>query len=298
MNKYSILVGNGINCDQSEYSWGNLLKKLVTKYEVNIKNIGSKPFPLLYEAIYIESVKDKPCNELEIKSFIANYVKKISHNSIHQKLMGLDTCNILTTNYDLSLESCLIDTNINKLKNIGKVKESKYSIFRHYDVQGKNIWHIHGSANNNQSIILGYEHYSGYLQSMRNYVVSGTGNSYHKQFKPFIKKIEANKISYGNYLSWIDIFFLEDVHIIGLTLDFCEIDLWWLLTYRERQKHNHKFNIRNNIFYYISKKFDSKYQDKLDLLKIMGVKIVYIDNTNYDFNYYEKVINRISDKYS
>ena len=29
--------------------------------------------------------------------------------------------------------------------------------------------------------------------------------------------------------SWIDLFLFEDIDIVGLTLDFSELHLWWIL---------------------------------------------------------------------
>jgi hypothetical protein len=37
--------------------------------------------------------------------------------------------------------------------------------------------------------------------------------------------------------SWIDIFLRDDIHIIGIILDYTEIDLWWILYEKARQRN-------------------------------------------------------------
>ena len=50
-----------------------------------------------------------------------------------------------------------------------------------------------------------------------------------------IKKIK-NKVKENTYdgISWIELFFNSDVHIVGFGFDFYEIDLWNILTKRAR----------------------------------------------------------------
>lgn len=76
--------------------------------------------------------------------------------------------NIVTTNYNYTLEG---ETN---LKNEDIIAERLYSIFRKCVLGKTSYWHIHGEAGVPMSINLGYEHYGGQLQHMRNYVTSGT----------------------------------------------------------------------------------------------------------------------------
>jgi hypothetical protein len=86
-----------------------------------------------------------------------------------------------------------------------------------------------------------------------------------------------------------------DIHIIGLTLDFVETDLWWLLTYRARQqKYKHDFPINNKIYYYTPKKY--VVEDKMFKLKILeasGVTVVPIDK-EHGVEYYASIINNMS----
>ncbi|EQC2549893.1 SIR2 family protein [Enterobacter sichuanensis] len=273
MRDYSLLIGNGINNITNGNSWLDVLNNLGETYEITI-DTHEKPFPLAYEEIYF-NISNKNMNgfsENKIKDSIASKINTIQPNEIHQKIIELECNNILTTNYDLAFEYCL-DDNIRPedLKNEGVIKESKYNIFRHHKVESKKIWHIHGAVNNPSSIILGYEHYSGYLQSMRGYTTTGSQYSNKSFNEPLTKRLQANDI--GN--SWIDEFFTNDVYILGLSLDFVEIDLWWLLTFRERYKIEKKISLQNEIIYYIPSYYynDVASKPKIDLLESVGVII-------------------------
>jgi hypothetical protein len=113
--------------------------------------------------------------------------------------------NILTTNYDYNFTPYA--TGI-------KTKETKYSLYRYQMYNNTKIWHIHGEINAPESIMIGYEHY---MSSIHNIQINQKENQ------------KENK-----KISWIDIFLNDNIYILGLGLDFGEIDLWWLLSYRNR----------------------------------------------------------------
>ncbi|EEI49527.1 TPA: SIR2 family protein [Proteus mirabilis] len=303
MCNYSLLIGNGINNITQGNSWLDVLNSLEEKYGIKI-NTKNKPFPLAYEEIYLNILNSNRngFSEYEIKKAIADKIQKIHPNEIHERIVELECNNILTTNYDLTFELCLNnDINTENLKNKGKIKESRYNIFRHYEVEDKKIWHIHGALNNPNSIILGYEHYSGYLQSMRSYTTTGSQYKNESLKVPLIKRLKSNNINN----SWLDDFFTKDIYIIGLNLDFVEIDLWWLLTFRERCRHIKKldFQITNKITYYIPNCFYNNLSPnpKIELLKSVGVIINYEFGKRFEDKekeYYLSVINDISSKNS
>ena len=290
MNEKVLLIGNGINNISQEYTWSDLIDFIGAAGQIETCD---KPFPLLYEEIFVEAVKNRGFNEIQIKEFIGKKVGRLKSNELHKALLNLDAKNILTTNYDFTFEDNLTHES-RKLKNNGTVKESLYSIFRHYQVRNKNIWHIHGDANYSNSITLGYEHYSGYLQQMRNYVVTGTGTSYKNvKLDSLAKRLKNGQPD--NSHSWLDFFFTKDVHIIGLTLDFIEIHLWWLLTFRQRAKLTKEMNLTNKIVYYYPDSLAESIQNKLQLLKsndILTVPCRYNEEQKTD--YYKEVIQKIN----
>ncbi|WP_269845124.1 SIR2 family protein [Geothermobacter hydrogeniphilus] len=197
---------------------------------------------------------------------------------------------MLTTNYEFTLEKPALNKSVN-LKNSGAVSEQKYSLFRQFEISGKRFWHIHGDANHPQSIALGYEQYSGYLQNMRNYMVSGTKDNYKSiKLEALIKRLKRGDYS---ITSWIDLFFSHDIHILGLGLDFVEIHLWWLLTYRARVLNGHKLSRRNKIYYYYPRSREKDDKTKLRFLKAYGVVLRDFDDTLGRESYYNQILKKL-----
>jgi len=291
--QHALLIGNGINNIKDQQSWIGLLEKIIQHIEVIDEiRIENKPFPLLYEEIYGHALK-KGFSELAIKSFIADEISQIKPNIIHEEILKLGIQNILTTNYDFTFEKLQSEAE-NGFINNGIIKETTYNIFRHYDFNDHLFWHIHGDTNNPITITLGYEHYSGYLQYMRNYVVNGTGTTYKRKLESLIRRFQEDQ--YEIY-SWIDFFFKSNIYIIGLTLDFIEIHLWWLLTYRQRQKQSisskTKINISNKIFYYYPAHLADNILQKLELLKALDVVPVAVTDPEIGETFYIRVLNLV-----
>ncbi|WP_421504712.1 SIR2 family protein [Erwinia rhapontici] len=318
MCDYSLLVGNGVNNISEGYSWNDVLMSLGRKYTVDI-DTQDKPFSLAYEEIYFKILKTEgnESTESDIKTFLAEKIKEITPNDIHMAITSLNCRSLMTTNYDLAFERAIMQHSDDSiLSNQGLIKEQRYNIFRHHVLHEKEIWHIHGDVTVPNSITLGYEHYSGHLQNMRNYTATGCHYRKKNDFdqKPLIIRLKRKPLRTEQ--SWIDNFFLRDVYIIGLTLDFVEIDLWWLLNFRERNKYTLKseINIHNQIIYYLPSVFLDVNQCasddvkrltvKIELLKSVGVII----NTNFgkDFKsskthekeFYLKVVQDIHNRHS
>lgn len=291
MGEYVFLIGNGINNINTSYTWHKLLDDLIkytgAKGQIQIDN---KPFPLLYEEIVAQAIRKNKVPEIEIKQFIIEQICKLKANEVHQQIIGSGVQHILTTNYDFTLEQVLTDQT-DLLKNEGAVKENLYSIFRHHQLNNKYFWHIHGDRNHLSSITLGYEHYSGYLQQMRNYIA--TGASYKNlTLAPLVRRITSRKPA--ETYSWLDFFFMNDIYIIGLTLDFIEIHLWWLLTYRQRVIRSKKIPRRNNIIYFYPDKLEDTIRHKLQLLNSYEIKTTAIPFDPNCIDYYLCVLHKIA----
>ncbi|MGJ1324692.1 hypothetical protein ACR780_18595 [Sphingobacterium faecium] len=235
----------------------------------------------------LQYIQQQHMDEKELKTFIADAVSNIQQNELHELIRELSVENIMTTNYDFSLAGT------HPKEKTSLVNETTYSVFRKYHSLNKTYWHIHGDCNNPFSINLGYEHYCGQLQKMRDYVVNGPNYSAStKIYKAsLIRRLQAGRQM--ALQSWIDLFFTTDIHIFGLSLDFVEIDLWWLLTYRARNKFYKKNTfIKNQIYYYIPNKYVNDSSDKIQLLRANDVKVEIIDEENKS-KYYQKIINSI-----
>lgn len=290
MKNLVLLIGNDINNISRGQSWKDLLQDIITFCHASgcIELDDKKPFPLLYEEIFLTASKKQKIREKDLKSFIAIKAAEIKGNSLHNAIRALKPAHILTTNYEFTLEGGT------PFENTSIINEKFYSIFRRYKVDDINYWHIHGDCLNPMSINLGFEHYGGQLQLMRNYVVSGT--FYTSKDVPkasLLRRIHAKQVYFH---SWIDLFFTNDIHIFGLSLDFVETDLWWLLTYRARQKFHHKnVPVPNQIYYYIPEEYMAAAKFKIDLLAANDVTVISFPGKD-KLAYYESVIARLQGK--
>lgn len=283
-----LLVGNDINNISKGQSWKELLQDIVSFCLPDgcIQLDERKPFPLLYEEIFLTAIRQAHINEVQLKSFIAQKTLAIQQNDIHEEIRHLGPSHILTTNYEFTLEGRTPE------HYDGIITERIFSIFRKYQMGNINYWHIHGDCLNPSSINLGFEHYGGQLQQMRNYVVSGT--TYSSPQAPrisLVRRIHMKEPVLNH--SWLDLFFTRDIHIFGLSLDFVETDLWWLLTYRARQKfQKNTIPVRNALYYYIPAEFVKGAKFKLDMLTANDVKVIDIEAADKR-SYYAEVIRRI-----
>lgn len=291
MENYAILVGNDINNIVPQYSWKDLLAEMIQFCQVKklVKDTAFKPFPLLYEEIFLRSLQDNHRNERDLKVFIGEKVSNIQPSSIHERIDALPIKNILTTNYDFSLEGST------PRKSDSIIEEKLYSVYRRYAMNNKIYWHIHGDCRVPGSINLGFEHYGGQLQQIRNYTATGTHYQSRKVSKlPLVRRLETGKL---NDHCWIDLFFTKDIYIFGLSLDFVETDLWWLLTFRARQLYYRKrISFSNNIYYFLPKEYKKLAKPKTDLLKANGVLVIdHLAGSN-KLKYYNAVLNYIENK--
>ena len=295
-----LLLGNGINRLSNEYSWSDLLDDLISDIGGSeaIRYKEAKPFTLLYEEIYSRALKQLQRTEIRIKQKIADLVlDKFTPNEFHTGFLSLDVEHILTTNYDYNLERAVSKASGN-VANV--LRETKYNLFRRRAVNGTYIWHVHGEAEVPNSITLGHEHYAGYLQKMGAYlkdkIVSkrkGESKEIRSPLQRSLHKREAIPAfeEQNSIYSWVDLFVMNDVHILGLSLDYTEIELWWLLLYKERLKNEKKFNAGKTVYYsFFPHRRDKRNEAKLSLLESLGIEVVRKDvGENYA---------RIADAYS
>jgi len=286
MKDFALLVGNDINNISSGKTWEDLLEDIITYCGISHINRKDKPFPMLYEEIFLNAIRTKMMDEKDLKTYIANEVSKIVPNVIHERIRSLNVPHIMTTNYEFSIEG------ESPKGNSGLVVERSYSVFRKYELNGSTYWHLHGDCNNPASINLGYEHYCGQLQNMRNYTATGTTYKTEGVLKkPLIKRLSSG--GQINYQSWIDLFFTKDIYILGLGLDYVESDLWWLITYRARNKfYKNKVSINNKISYFIPIEFEERSKAKLEVLRANDINVIVVD-AQKGVVYYKSVLDRL-----
>ena len=137
---------------------------------------------------------------------------------------------ILTTNYSYELEEAL-DNKFHPdllphkyMMHTPFIQnpEKTYAMHTYYRFEHQsryqNLWHIHGEARKPKSIVLGHDYYGRLLGKYREYLYKQT-------------YFRNDTLEHGVEVdSWIDLFMLGDVHVLGFGYDYAEIDLWWLLS--------------------------------------------------------------------
>lgn len=311
----TILVGNGINyLGGTPISWSELLNKLM---EYDRFEFDELPNVMAYEKIRFDwQTFHKDNNSSRLKEYIARELEHHPGNETCKKILESGFSNYITTNYDYALENSFKkmspDHNVKNSEENQNLREKYYSVRRNTlltkneKIVGK-VWHIHGEIDPYKSIMLGFNHYVGSVAKVDSYL-KGKYNSDSNPNIPPIKEIE-DKISSKSYdnLSWIELFFNSDVHIVGFSFDFYEIDLWNILTKRARLTSVSKPN--NKIYFYtkpleqVVKKEQSNEKNerevnieksKREMLEKLGVKIIEeeIHENNY-IQQWEKFINHM-----
>ncbi len=276
-----LLLGNGINRAFEGDSWENLIASINQNKKIPDVEKLTSPMPL--QAILV--TEDNL--DVILKNKQTEMFGKIKDNNQRATLndiltMGFD--HILTTNYSYELELAGLNAESVNEKQIIKTQkvnisdginkaEPKYLLhtYNQLTVNGvsNNIWHIHGEARKLSSMVIGHYYYCNLLQKC---------------------KMLADKRKYGinrEIKSWIDAFILGDIYVLGFGFGLSEIDLWWLVNRKKREKTD-----VGKIYFY--DKSDGKtYDEKKDLLRILGVEVINIDIEDYK-DYYKAALEDIS----
>ena len=77
---------------------------------------------------------------------------------------------------------------------------------------------------------------------------------------------------------------MDDVYILGLTLDYTEIDLWWLMIFKERLKRETGVLYGNTTYYkFYLHTVDKKEEAKLSIMESFGINVIREDvGKNYE----------------
>jgi hypothetical protein len=288
---HCLLLGNGINRLSLQLQWSTLLERLAR--ELGVEGSASpsddKPLSLYFEELCARTEGKIQNTERSIKRKIAGLLLDVQPDPIHEAI-GAQFGVILTTNYDHTLEHALGSP---LFEHSSVRRESRYSLFRRIRVGTKQVWHIHGDITTADSILLGYDHYAGYLQKIRNYLTSGLepGNKLDPVRSPLKSGVHDFEEWERRSYSWVDYFLRDHLHIVGLSLDFTEIDIWWLLLHKRR-----RYNQTGYTFYYnirIDGVENARDAPRLSVLRSLGMNVVSVNAANYREGY-ERVVNEVS----
>lgn len=267
----TMLFGNGFNRVATSHnvgmSWDDLLVKMQGSNIFESKGI---PSTLIYERIVISASGEAgmSCSEEYAKNVVADIFGALGTSELYKKILALGFDNYLTTNYDHAFELTIAEAPVSvnsseELYSIRRKKEYKT------DVGNIALWHIHGDIDNPKSIMLGLDHYCGSVSKIDAYIKGNyTFTQAGQPMKPLSIRDKVKTGEYDGY-SWVELFFRDDIHILGLSLDYSETDLWWVLARRARMQKN-GIEIRNKIYFHTK---NDECEKKVATLNSLNVEV-------------------------
>lgn len=275
-----LFLGNGINqLNHAAISWTKLLDNIKRQAGVDVELDPKKSNTLLFEEIAFKmnngggTVED---SIQRLKEILAeNAIGLMPHPVIQNLVKSNIYAHYLTTNYDYCIERC-IDPSYDGSTFKSKLFP-KYSLFRFNEIGGVKVWHIHGECNNGykgsieykeKSILIGFEHYSDYLEKVHSLVKDNKGRG-------LADLIRDNKEN------WVHLFYTRDIDIMGFGMDYNETHLWFLLNFRARLKR--KTSLRNRIRWILPEFALDRQKDKIQVLKALDVEVIPVTAANGDY---------------
>ncbi len=278
-----LLIGNGLNRCCGGISWEDLLEQIAKRYFVSSDTVNSNV--LAFEQLKC-TVMSRNFN-VSSEDFAFEILKNLdtldylSVIDLYKPFLDLPVKNILTTNFDYSIERTLKkDYEYEKYtKNVVMPQETKCSKIRHTKIDDKNIFHIHGELGKKTTVCMGNIHYATNLISIMNSILD-----YDKKTDTY--NIKNSVINNDELLSWAQFFFTCNVYIIGLGLYECDIDLWWLISYRKQLIQEGRRLDNKIVYYYLYEEKNQNFQNCLEAMNV-EVRERQIDENNWKDSYKE-----------
>lgn len=282
----TVLLGNGPNrVGGLAVAWDEVLRQMAAdEWPYDERAPEDIPLPLLFEELALARERRGKDGLEKLKVRFAEAVGELQPNHLHRKIMSAGPANVITTNYDYCLELAESRTWPERDEDPEAVSETKYSIFRYRASGPTRVWHMHGEAGSPRTLQLGYQHYGSGLSRIDQYLKAGIRGR-----RSWFARGSESVNQAGTAPSWIDVFLRDDVHIIGLALDFVEVDLWWLLVYKERVRCSGEKQA-GTTYYHTMRATEERpnRQRVLDMLRGIGVQIIHspgVRDDDYDGHY-------------
>ena len=275
-----LLLGNGFNRINDNSSWNELLNSMRDekfKFDASIYDIPNGLKASMLANGELKSKIEKYINKAKKENKLFKNDDQLS-NQLYYDFASLNFDYILTTNYSYEIELAISGKNeLSNNKIYHMMKQYRNNPDRKYFLHtfnqtnnnefSRDIWHIHGEYRKPSSIILGQLYYGNLLSNYKN----SLPKSYKSLEKNIINK-EVTKID-----NWIKAFIVGDVYIVGLGMDFAEVDLWWLLEEKFQNKNRGKtyfYNPKEQAFDYqnILKKNTNLVLDKYNINELHKIK--------------------------
>jgi hypothetical protein len=236
-----LLLGNGLNRVYGGASWAGLLAR-INRTSYTPEQVKGLPLPMQAVLLSEDHV------DLSLKELGQDLTRSEVHPWLAEqlsKLLAMPFDCILTPNFTYELEQASDPTlwgDSPKLKRCQrhtpavKRAENRFMLSTYYDLPVEDgrrrvpLFHIHGEARKPDSVILGHYFYGTLLFSYDDYLTRyAPKRQYRVGRDP--RGMEA--------MSWLDYFILGDVYSLGFGFDTAEMDLWWLLCRKKRERAAH-----------------------------------------------------------
>ena len=231
-----LLLGNGMNRVYGGASWAGLLEK-INRTHYTTEQVKSMPFPLqavLLSQDHVDvSLQDlqQELTQCEVHPWLAEQL---------HRLLALPFDCILTPNFTYEVECALFPDFLNHpqrfLRHTAAVPraEKYFMLHTYYSLPlargNSRLFHGHGEARVPNTVILGHYYYGNLLFCCDEYLTHRAPEQRYPLW-PGHEELEA--------LSWLDYFILGDVYSLGFGFDTSEMDLWWLLCRKKRERAPH-----------------------------------------------------------
>lgn len=267
-----LLLGNGLNrsFQGDKASW----KELLRENSFNQAVPEDITVPLSLEVVLRTENRAKEMMKKQSES-LYGIVSSEEYKATLQKVLAVGFDSILTTNYGYELESAGLDTPKVTKSALAKMSrsttgriDSEFLLHTYNELTYANhlnhIWHIHGEAKKPSTMVIDHYHYGSLLNRFINFY-RWRGDDAYKSLRRFAELPKE---------SWLDVFMMSDVYILGQGLDFAEMDLWWLIN---RKCHEAAHGRAKGSIYFYEPKSDRTYDGKIELLKIYGVEPISLN---------------------
>ena len=259
-----LFLGNGLNLAYSGISWTDLIRKIAKRDDFDWSR-SEMPMPL--QAILASDNRIRTSLKIAKEDFRGK-IRNEQQMEVLRDLLTMGFDDILTTNYSYELEEAalgkyeLTDRQVAKLmRYTSKNPERNYLLHTYNQVKCGNtenrIWHVHGEIRKTDSMILGHYWYGKLLYKI---IEESEKNKDH-----YARNQKEGKLIERN--SWMDSFILGDVYVLGFGFGLSEVDLWWLLNRKQRERAEH-----GRVYFYELR--SEKQREKTELLKLMDVEVL------------------------
>lgn len=219
-----------------------------------------------------------------MQTYLGNLINRSCNSALDEVIYPL-TKNVLTTNYS-TRHAMNFDRTWPAFLEKNFVNENTFSLFRYFATQkDRRLWYINGAAHTPTSLTLGYKQYARYQAQIKNYLTSGVEFSKGKTRSQLFQKdpvFDFDKT--GEPYSWVDLYLRDHIHVIGLSMDYTESILWWLLTEKMYFKQTHPKKVGGMTYYQINidgRPAKGPEANKLNMLADLGVIIKNVDADSY-----------------